>query len=94
MTALSAALRCAACTNLLHFQAICSGGGDVLNVGFGLGLVDMAIQSKNPRSHTIIEAHPDVLRKVSHTNPLAVYALHTFCMTLQVWSCCSYMLWF
>ncbi|DBA66580.1 hypothetical protein WJX79_008592 [Trebouxia sp. C0005] len=47
-----------------HAKAICSGGGDVLNVGFGLGLVDMAIQSKNPRSHTIIEAHPDVLRKM------------------------------
>lgn len=45
-------------------QAICSGGGDVLNVGFGLGLVDRAIQSNQPTSHTIIEAHPDVLRKV------------------------------
>ena len=45
-------------------QAICSGGGDVLNIGFGLGLVDSAIQSHNPRSHTIVEAHPDVLRKV------------------------------
>ena len=45
-------------------QAICSNGGDVLNVGFGLGLVDRAIQSNHPTSHTIIEAHPDVLRKV------------------------------
>ena len=45
-------------------QAICSSKGDVLNVGFGLGLVDTAIQSNEPRSHTIIEAHPDVLRKV------------------------------
>lgn len=45
-------------------QAICSQGGDVLNVGFGLGLVDRAIQSNQPASHTIIEAHPDVLRKV------------------------------
>lgn len=45
-------------------QAICSGGGVVLNVGFGLGLVDSAIQTHNPRSHTIVEAHPDVLRKV------------------------------
>lgn len=45
-------------------QAICSSRGDVLNVGFGLGLVDRAIQSNQPRSHTIIEAHPDVLRKV------------------------------
>ena len=36
----------------------------MLNVGFGLGLVDRAIQSNSPASHTIIEAHPDVLRKV------------------------------
>ena len=48
-------------------QAICSSGGDVLNVGFGLGLVDRAIQSNQPRSHTIVEAHPGVLRKVSST---------------------------
>ena len=54
-------------------QAICSSGGDVLNVGFGLGLVDRAIQSNQPTSHTIIEAHPDVLRKVhSGTSPRAV----------------------
>lgn len=45
-------------------QAICSRGGDVLNVGFGLGLVDAAIQSNQPASHTIVEAHPDVLCKV------------------------------
>lgn len=49
---------------LKMLQAICSSGGDVLNVGFGLGLVDRAIQSNHPASHTIIEAHPDVLHKV------------------------------
>ncbi|KAK9809247.1 hypothetical protein WJX72_012048 [[Myrmecia] bisecta] len=43
-----------------HAQAICSTGGDVLNVGFGLGMVDEALQKRKPRSHTIIEAHPDV----------------------------------
>lgn len=45
-----------------HAAAICQrpGGADVLNVGFGLGLVDEAIQRHAPRSHTIIEAHPDV----------------------------------
>eukprot|EP00877_Chromochloris_zofingiensis_P014375 jgi/Chrzof1/9191/Cz03g39090.t1 len=43
-----------------HAQEICRGGGDILNVGFGLGLIDEAIQSHNPRTHTIIEAHPDV----------------------------------
>merc|ERR1712014_240081 len=35
-------------------------GCDILNIGFGLGLVDNAIQKRKPRSHTIVEAHPDV----------------------------------
>ncbi|KAG2483914.1 hypothetical protein HYH03_017235 [Edaphochlamys debaryana] len=35
--------------------------GHVLNVGFGLGIVDTAIQSHHPERHTIIEAHPDVV---------------------------------
>ncbi|KMT19144.1 hypothetical protein BVRB_1g015400 [Beta vulgaris subsp. vulgaris] len=43
-----------------HAKAVCSGGGHVLNIGFGMGLVDMAIQQYNPVSHTIVEAHPDV----------------------------------
>jgi type IV protein arginine methyltransferase len=50
-----------------HADIICgntagsgSGCGDVLNVGFGLGIIDTEIQKRNPRSHTIIEAHPDV----------------------------------
>ncbi|KAF9431820.1 hypothetical protein BGZ76_011661 [Entomortierella beljakovae] len=32
----------------------------VLNVGFGLGLVDKELQKHSPSQHTIIEAHPDV----------------------------------
>lgn len=32
----------------------------VLNVGFGLGLVDGFLQDQRPRMHTIVEAHPDV----------------------------------
>ncbi|KIY96199.1 hypothetical protein MNEG_11764 [Monoraphidium neglectum] len=43
-----------------HAKEICRSGGDVLNVGFGLGLVDEEIQEHRPRSHTIVEAHPDV----------------------------------
>eukprot|EP00892_Ulva_mutabilis_P012109 jgi/Ulvmu1/9270/UM050_0019.1 len=45
---------------LAHANLICQGGGDILNIGFGLGLVDDAIQGYQPRSHTIVEAHPDV----------------------------------
>lgn len=47
-----------------HAEAVCSGKGHVLNVGFGLGLVDSAIQQRHPQSHTIIEAHPDVIKKM------------------------------
>ncbi|GAA97458.1 uncharacterized protein L969DRAFT_116319 [Mixia osmundae IAM 14324] len=33
----------------------------VLNVGFGLGIVDTFLQESKPTKHVIIEAHPDVL---------------------------------
>lgn len=37
---------------------------DVLNIGFGLGLVDGLLQARHPRSHTIVEVHPDVLAEM------------------------------
>lgn len=37
-----------------------AGGGDVLEVGFGMGISASAIQARGVRSHTIIECHPDV----------------------------------
>ena len=43
---------------------ICKNGGDILNVGFGLGIIDNYIQSYNPNSHWIIESHPDVYNKI------------------------------
>lgn len=39
---------------------VCKNGGDILNIGHGLGLVDSYIQEHNPTSHTIIEVHSDV----------------------------------
>ncbi len=50
-----------------HADIVCAaanGCGDVLNVGFGLGIIDEEIQKRNPRSHTIIEAHPDVYARM------------------------------
>lgn len=38
-----------------------------LNVGFGMGIVDEEIISHAPVSHTIIEAHPQVLEKMEAT---------------------------
>ncbi|MBW0520090.1 hypothetical protein O181_059805 [Austropuccinia psidii MF-1] len=34
----------------------------VLNVGFGLGIVDRLLQDYHPTRHVIVEAHPDVLK--------------------------------
>lgn len=39
-------------------------GASVLNVGFGLGLVDGYFQARRPASHHIIEAHPDVWKEI------------------------------
>lgn len=49
-----------------HARAICGGsdGGHFLNIGFGMGLVDSAIQRYSPASHTIVEAHPDVYKRM------------------------------
>ena len=48
-----------------HADVLCGRGGrDVLNVGFGLGMVDRAIQARAPQTHTIVEAHPEVHRKM------------------------------
>lgn len=36
----------------------------VLNIGFGMGIIDTMIQSKNPIKHFIIEPHSDVLAQM------------------------------
>ena len=38
-------------------------GGDILEVGFGMGISANYIQSHNISSHTIIENHPQVIEK-------------------------------
>ena len=45
-------------------NVICQNGGDVLNIGFGMGFIDGYIQQHQINSHTIIEAHPDVYEKM------------------------------
>lgn len=50
-----------------HAKAICSVGGHILNIGFGMGLVDTAIQQYSPASHTIVEAHPEVYERMLRT---------------------------
>lgn len=39
-------------------------GGKILNIGFGMGIVDGFIQSKDIEEHWIVEPHPDILQKM------------------------------
>jgi protein arginine N-methyltransferase 2 len=44
---------------------VCEGGGDILEIGFGMHISADYIQSHNINSHTIIESHPDVIIKAN-----------------------------
>jgi protein arginine N-methyltransferase 2 len=39
-------------------------GKRVLNVGFGMGIIDSILQENSPNLHIIIEAHPDVYKRM------------------------------
>jgi len=41
------------------------GKGRVLNVGFGMGIIDGFLQERRPESHVIIEAHPAVIKRMN-----------------------------
>lgn len=42
---------------------VCENGGDILEVGFGMGISAGHIQANNINSHTIIENHPQIIEK-------------------------------
>lgn len=42
---------------------VCQNGGDILEIGFGMGISADYIQSNSIDSHTIIENHPEILLK-------------------------------
>lgn len=39
-------------------------GKKVLNIGFGMGIIDTMFQEKKPSHHVIVEPHPDVLKRM------------------------------
>jgi protein arginine N-methyltransferase 2 len=41
-----------------------SEGDDVLELGFGMGILSDAIQARKPKTHTIVECHKDVIPKL------------------------------
>ena len=43
---------------------ITQGGGDILEIGFGMGIASDYIQSHSISSHTIIENHPQIIEKL------------------------------
>jgi protein arginine N-methyltransferase 2 len=48
-----------------HAQILMEGTGRrVMNVGFGMGIIDTALQNMQPSQHIIIEAHPDVYKRM------------------------------
>src|SRR5436305_3106959 len=40
------------------------GKGRVLNIGFGMGIIDGYLQDRKPESHVIVEAHPEVIQRM------------------------------
>jgi len=42
---------------------VCENGGDILEIGFGMGISANYIQANSITSHTIIENHPQVIEK-------------------------------
>jgi spermidine synthase len=48
-----------------HVDLITEIGGNILEIGFGMGISASMIQEKNISSHTIVEIHPQVFEKAS-----------------------------
>ena len=46
-------------------EYICHNKGEVLEIGFGMGICADYIQSQGVNSHTIIEIHPQILEKLN-----------------------------
>ena len=45
-------------------EFICHNKGDVLEIGFGMGICADYIQAQGVNSHTIVEIHPQILEKL------------------------------
>jgi hypothetical protein len=46
-------------------EYICQSKGDILEIGFGMGICADYIQSQGVNSHTIIEIHPQILERLN-----------------------------
>jgi spermidine synthase len=48
----------------LHAQHVTANGGNILEIGFGMGISAQFIQDFGCATHTIVESHPDILQKL------------------------------
>jgi hypothetical protein len=46
-------------------EFVCHNNGDVLEIGFGMGICADYIQAQGVNSHTIIEIHPQILERLN-----------------------------
>ena len=46
-------------------EYVCHNKGDILEIGFGMGICSDYIQAQGINSHTIIEIHPQILEKLN-----------------------------
>ena len=46
-------------------EYICQSKGDILEIGFGMGICSDYIQAQGVNSHTIVEIHPQILEKLN-----------------------------
>ena len=45
-------------------EYVCQSKGDVLEIGFGMGICSDYIQAQGVNSHTIVEIHPQIIQKL------------------------------
>lgn len=60
---------------------------DVLNIGFGMGIFDSYVQSHRPKTHTIVEAHPAIQKKVNDKLLLCAYVDMRACCVVNSKTC-------
>ena len=46
-------------------EYVCESKGDILEIGFGMGICSDYIQAQDVNSHTIVEIHPQILEKLN-----------------------------
>ena len=46
-------------------EFICHNKGDILEIGFGMGICSDYIQAQGVNSHTIVEIHPQIIQKLN-----------------------------